>query len=205
MNLRQLNPSDSEFLKSERFTRIKQAINNENLSRKSAPSPSIVSTPEKNKYSSPDEFDSVSPSSNTSSLGFESLNSSQTSFILKGKSSPKFSPPFCSSPISSSLSGLSSQSSDATNSVSLKEIHDFNYCFSYKRRQLRTKCSAVMNKVHNLCQQNGEELSAILARCCSFAEGELPAQSRNIIDDVLIEVARQLGLEKKFKEQAFAL
>ena len=180
-NLRRRSLQESNFLKSDEFFVLKKNINQGNFIPPKTYSPSIsspkpcCSTPI--KRCSKDDLLPV-PESPISS----SESSFNGSFARNDKSAPKLS------------------SSSSSSSSSLKDIEDCDYKPQYKKRKIRDKCATIMKEIHRICEENGENLSSVLARCCVLSRGELPGESRKIIRDMIAEVEGNLGIKKTLEE-----
>ena len=208
-NLRRKDPGEEEFLKSTLFERLRKAVNIGELLAFADTGESSSSTQCNSLEMSSDRSDDlILNSDRDSSLisscaeedvrGHANSNRSPESPPNSVESPPKCSTPNCSSS-SFTVSSPSSSSSPDGSISSLADIEGFCLAPATKKRKIRKKVETVMGDITNLCVDNGETLSEMIAQCCLFQRKD-NFDGKNIVRNIFERVEKERGVRKTCEE-----
>lgn len=185
-NLRRKDPSASGLLKNSNFKNIIDILNHQSL---------IATSNDNNdeanniKILTPDSLSldsSISPNSSSSgfvsSFSSSSGNDGEKGSLKRKRLAPKKLAPFLTStPVANRTCNLT------------------EYETPYKKRKTRDKAVSLITEVQEICNDNQETLSSVIARCC-LIERRDNVECHQIIQDVFLEVEEKLGLNETFEK-----
>ena len=215
-NLCRKDPGKGEFFKSSLFERLRKVVNSVELVSGADECESSSSTQSSLKNSSDSSADTMDdlldPSAKDSSLfsrAEEDVRASKNLIVNHSPKSPPNTieiPPKCSTPAHSSCSSTVSSPSTSPRSLSpngslssVTEIESSFFGPVTKKRKIRKKVETVMGDITNLCSDNGETLSELIAQCCLFQRKDNFA-GRDIVRSIFERVEKQRGVRKTCKE-----
>ena len=114
------------------------------------------------------------------------------------ESPPKCSTPDCSSS-SFNVSSLSSSSSPDGSISSLADIEGSCIALATKNQKIRKKVETVMGDITNLCVDNEETLSEMIAQCCLFQRKD-NFDGKNIVRNIFERAEKERGDRKTCEE-----
>ena len=213
-NLRRKDPDEGIFFKSSLFERLRKAVNIEELvafadtgEGSSSTQNSLENSSDRSADFMHDLSDLSARDSSLSSCAEEDVSLCVSTNLNRSPESPPNSvesPPKCSTPANRSSSSFtvsspSSSSSPDGSLSSLTEIEGSCLAPATKRRKIRKKVETVMGDITNLCSDNGETLSEMIAQCCLFQKkGNF--DGKNIVRDIFERVEKVHGVRKTCEE-----
>ena len=213
-NLRRKDPDEGIFFKSALFERLRKAVNIEELvafadtgEGSSSTQNSLENSSDRSADFMHDLSDLSARDSSLSSCAEEDVSLCVSTNSNRSPESPPNSvesPPKCSTPANRSSSSftVSSPSSSSSPDGSLSSLTEIEGSFlapATKRRKIRKKVETVMGDITNLCSDNGETLSEMIAQCCLFQKkGNF--DGKNIVRDIFERVEKVHGVRKTCEE-----
>ena len=205
-NLRRKDPGEGNFFKSALFERLRKAVNIEELVAFADTGEGSSSTQNSLENSSDRSADFMHDLSDLSARdsSLSSCAEEDVSLCVSTNSNRSLeSPPKCSTPANRSSSSftVSSPSSSSSPDRSLSSLTEIVSCLApaTKRRKIRKKVETVMGDITNLCSDNGETLSEMIAQCCLFQrKGNF--DGKNIVRDIFERVEKVHGVRKTCEE-----
>lgn len=205
-NLRRKDPGEGDFFKSALFERLRKAVNIEELVAFADTGESSSSTQsnslENSSDRSADFMDDLSDLSDRDSSLISSCAEEDVRVSTNSNHSPESPPKFSTPDYSSSSFTVSSPSSSSTPDGTLSSLTDIEgSCLApaTKKRKIRKKVETVMGDITNLCSDNGETLSEMIAQCCLFQrKGNF--DGKNIVRNIFERVEKERGVRKTCEE-----
>ena len=199
-NIRRRIISDSVLLNTGVFCKIRDWINKQSLDEVSDLNSSSESSSSRSSTSSHATTSDSSFESDdhlVSTPKFEDKKWKISTTTRKRKLAPNIPPPiFTSSPSTPTYVSSSPSSS------SFEDIEDSNYDPLYKKRKIRHKATSLISQINDICHENNEELSNIIARCCLLERRDTAktGKSNEMMQDIFLKVEKELGIHEAFEK-----